>query len=458
MSITLPSSRDQERVEEAIRAASSPDGEPYTARIGLYANSDTEDLSGKLLAAQWGQAGIPITCEASLQGTLPRRLEDCQTRLVTEIDGVPIQQMWGEKTMYADSEDAHTTEIISSSTGSLFHGDDAIKLGRFTEYRATPPDRMVFETARRLPYNQNLIEIDAIPGVTLSYEGSGENPGFAAHEPTGAILDRIAATETAGYDYRDTAMNGLRATIPAPLSRLSGSEWKYHASRMPDWLKNRPKPPSVRYSDIRAYHIGADGNVAWEVIEEIPYQNIARPPHAGRTLPIVFDDDSAEGPDNARKRIAALALDIARGLSTGETLLPTYNPLIERLDTFSVVEPRIDSDGIWELLWAFRIGTYRHLYDGGSSGGSEDAGLLGTLVGYTATIIEEDRIRPPDLIVPAYSPGLVKLPPPPYGVSGNDIYFNSGLDWVAATGDDLIFYDSAPELATVSGDDIVVSQ
>lgn len=245
--------------------------------------------------------------------------------------------------------------------------------------------------------------------------------------------------------------------MPTPLGRGEdpGPARTYSPRDLPDWLVNRPTPPLARYSHVRVYRLDPrSGELLWEVVEPVPYPDNVRPPHAGRTKDVPFDDDSDEGPTNGGKRAKKEALELARMISVGEILLPVFDPLIEIHDHFRVPESHRDSKGSWELLWAMRVESYKHVYGGAET--SEGSGILDTVVGYSATLLEEDRIDAPALIVPGRTRPKVATTADPYGVQGDDLYFTDLTPGLSAQGDDLIFNDNAP--AFVEGDDLVVTR
>lgn len=455
MPLTLPNKADQAKVEAAVAEASSSPDARYEVRIGLFAGQD--DLSMRVEKAEWSQNEIPITLDASVAGYLPRRYQDENIHLYSEIAGVVIDHLHSEKTRLEsgnDSEDSYVTDLIASSAGSLLNGDDAITLNAYTEYAGLPPENVVYDIVNRLPYNKALLEIASIPGVILNYVGSGESPGLLAHETTGSVLSRLQGDETVGYDYRDTPYGGFVAWVPDPLSAPSSYQKLYQAAYCPDWLQARPASPMSRWDAVRVFCLGEDGQLLYEALEAVPYQKASQRVHAGRVKHIAFEDYSAEGPTNARRRAVKEALRIARLESEGMMLLPAFDPLVQRADTFSVSEDHKDDDGSWQLLWGMRVESYKHIYGDTSV---QDAGPLATQVAYTSTLLVEDRIAVPSLIVPGYKRGIGRPTSlqEPVGLIEDSIYFNEPTPGVTTQGDELIFDSTAP--ATVVGDEIVVS-
>lgn len=464
---TLASQRDHNRIVSALTHAATGE-EPLEARLALLV--DEEDLSSRFEKGEWGQTEAPITLDATIAGYLPRRLHHAPVTLLAEIVGIPTHQLVGHKTALLPSDDPYSTDVISSSAASLAAGEDAIKLGTFTEYAGLTPEHIAFDALKRLPYNRNQIQIHPVTGVTLNFTGTGESPGFLAHEPVGAVMSRLADNQTIGYRHRDTGSNGCTVSVPAPLGRHHATtpegNWRsYSSSQFPNWDQQRPHPPTLRFHAVRVYHHGEDGRPLWERIVEVPYPEGASlggspRPHAGRTLDISSEDASDAGPDNGHKRASRKALELARETSSGNTLnLPVFDPLLEQDDPIDVAEIYRNDDGLFEVLWAMLVKTYRHLYGIANDQGTPGlgAGSLDTEISYTATILAEDKIAVPTLLVPGQrSSGIHVFLRDPYGVDDEDIYFDQPLTWPSAQGDDLIFHDTAP--IAVAGDDLVVSR
>lgn len=460
---TLSDAQDLARIVRALQAANKGDG--YTVKL-MFVAGDSDEITPRVLEAEWGQSETPITLDATLAGYLPRRLLYEPISVFVEVDGVPIPQLIGVKSACMPSDTPFSSDLLSSSAGSLLAGDDAVKLAQITDYPDTPPDRIVWDVVKRLPYNKSRISIEKVPGVLLNLVGSSETPGFQAHEAAGDVLERLSATQTVGYRYRDTASGGLIAWVPRPLSALDASATdiavklrSYEARALPDWQAQRPQPPLVRYSEVRVYCNNTDGRLLYEYIEEVPYPPNVRRPYANTRLEIPFEDASDSGPANARLRAVNEALAIARAASTGDELtLPAYDPLLEVSDTLTVVEPYRDEDGLFEIRWGMRAESYKHMFGSGTSAGST-GGSLDTAISYEAVLLDEERIQVPALIVPAPSSGVIQTPRDSYALVGDDIYFDTPIDWVTPQGDDLIFDSNAPaRIDPAKPDELIVEQ
>lgn len=449
MSITLPSARDQAIVEEAIQQAGEADGTPYEARLGFYV--DGEDYTSYFDAAEWGQQETPITLDCEIHGFMPINHQTAKTQLYAEIEGVLIPQLYGEKTAARPAETAYRTNLISSSAGALLNADDAIKMGAYTEYVYRRPDHVVFDVARRLPYDPSQIDVAPIPGVYVDFSARGIQPGFLSEDKTGDVLSKLSQYDGVGYDYADTAYKGFRAFLPEALDNSRQNERSYTATTLPDWISARPSTPEVIYSHVRVFSTTRDGILAWEVIEEVPWdEQTMTKPHANRTLDIPFNDATETGYLNGRRHCVRTAIELARTAAVGEMLLPTYDPLYERGDRFRVHEEirfqRHATRGHTEILWGMTTDAYKHGYgaDLGANSAGTGSGLLATMVAYRAAILAHDDINPPAMIVPNRSLNVVPFRLPTWRLQGDELVFEQEIDWVAldaAEPDAIVFYD-----------------
>ena len=476
--ITLPSKRDQDAVNDLVAEASLT-GRGYEAGLGFFIGG--QNVTPRLKEAEWGQTETPITLTATISGYLRRHMQTENTLLAVELAGAFIPQVNGVKTVSRPGEDAFTTELISSSPGALLNSEDAITLDRYTEYPNHRPHQVVWDIARRLPYDQNLIDIQELPGVSVNFSGTGTEPGFLAEERTGDVLSRLSGIQSIGYSYRDTAFRGLVAEIPQPLGRIGGSASgsastrnlgdmgmkTYHARRLPDWNQSRPATPEALYRDVRVYCTSESGYLQWEYFEEVPYVGNVPLPHKGRTLHIAYNDYSADGYANGKLYAESIATELARMTSVGEMLLPCFDPLYERGDRYRVAEDLKDDEGHLEILWSMRTEAYKHGYNTqlGQGTNSATSGVLGTLLTYSATILEENVVRPPALIVPGTSPGIFPSYPQTntdtygtYGIDGDDVYFMDDVDWIAVNAEEIIVYENETVAIDPANGDLVVSQ
>ena len=465
--LRLANDSDQARVKEAVQAAA--DGERYEVRLGLFADGD--DFSERFEKGEWGQHEMAITLDATISGYVPRTFVDAKVNLYTEVAGVLIPQVPGQKSAIIPSDDAYSTDILASSAGSLATGPDAIKLGEFTEYLGQRPDAVAFDALRRLPYRKHRINIEPIRNMVLNWYGRGQTnrPGFEAHEPVGAVISRLSEDTGANYSFQDEAFGGVRARRLDPLRFPNGDAPDYHyrqysSDQFMDWDIGRPTPPTERYSHIRVYKTDPiTGALAWEHIEEVQYPTFVRQPQRHRTKEILWDDgedDETKSRLTARERCVKEAMFQARLICTGDELtLPAFDPLLEKRDPIWVVERYGDGDAFYETRWRLRVDSYKHTFGQGTARNSH-VGSLDTTIAYSALILDEDRVKKAWRFKTDRTAGSVALATPVYGVFQDDLYFYDPTLFASTTGDDVIFDSANGGTAAIalSGDEIVVSQ
>jgi len=469
--LRLASDLNQRKVRQAIEAAA--DGERYEVRLGLFASG--EDYSERFEKGEWGQHEQAITLDASITGYVPRTFVDKKVNLYVEVDGVLIPQVPAQKSAILPSDDAYSTDILASSAASLATGEDAIKLGSFTEYRGLRPEKVAFDALRRLPYRKNLIDVSGVKGMVLNWYGSGvtSQGGFEAQEPVGAVLSRLKDPEGVAYDFQDTAFGGVKARRLDPLRFPNGDAPDYHyrqytSDQFADWDLGRPTPPSERFSHIRVYKTDPiTGRLAWEHVEEVQYPPFVTPPQKHRTKEIRWpdtqDDEDAQR-WTARERCVKEAMFQARLICEGDELtLPAFDPLLERRDPIWVVEQFADGeDAFYETSWRLRVSDYRHTFGQGTTRNSH-VGSLDTTVGYQAAILSEEKIKRGFTFLSPLTRtnGSVALTTPLYGVlPADELYFNTPTAFASVTGDDVIFDSASGGSSAIASasDDIVVSQ
>lgn len=423
MTQTLPTEREQRVVEAAVR-----DPEQTTARLILLIGG--EDYSERMDEGEWGQSEIPISLDATLGGVLPARLENEEVRLSVEIGGIVVPQMVGYLSMTEVGEDLVSTDLLSASAGALYGGENAIRIQEELSFPGNSPEYIAREAAYRMPYDKGAIRIDPLGFPTLAFEN---DEGFRGEEEVGAILSRL--DELKLYLFRDTADGGFEARAITRVSRRDPVR-TYLAEDMPNW---RPPPRAeLYYADVAVF--SPEGRFE-PVRARVEYRHLGRPPFAQQTKWIPLPDPTEEGSDSA----AQIAFDEAERLSnlthrSGATL-PAFDPLVGKGDPFRVEETFRDDDGTFDRAWACEIKSLRHPF--GES--------LDTEANYAGTIVEEERIRVPTLIVPALSAGMLRVI---YGRDGDEVYFAASLSWVRREEDELVFLEG--EIVMLDGDELVI--
>ena len=384
--IRLRSAREEEIVREA---AENPRDASVALRVYADGGRGYEDLTPHLSDARWGQDAVPIALDATFAANLPDRFDGADFRAFVEVEGVRVPQVPPGRSGLVPGASYGQTDVLASSPGVYFGGEDAIKLGEKTDYLGLAPETIAFDAVRRLPYDPGRVSIAMLGGPLLTYSGSGEQPGFEAEEPVGGVLSRLE--ESVGYVFRDTAYRGVRADVPAPLSAKEPAPREYHARDVPGW--RHPARPAARFYDVRVFRRLPDGTPAYEYRERVPNSR-ARP---GQTLDVFVDDGGGASGEEGRRRALREALSLGRAPRTGSLTLPGFDALTETGDRFAVHARREDLYGaVYEVSYACRVDAYDHSHS------------LSTTVGYSALVAREERIAVPSLIVPRRSPSALR--------------------------------------------------
>lgn len=402
--ITLGSEREQNAVLDAL---DNPGG--FSARTILFIGDDGENYGKRFSDGNWGQSDIAIGLECTLGGRLPRRLEGAETKLYTQVNGVLIPQMIGRS---RSQQVGQSTTNFSAASWGAFLGE--VKLRARVEYEGVPPEEIILDCLYRVAdaggYDKGMIEVDAAGTPILSFVGQ---EGFKPEETAADPLSRVLEDEQLPYVCRDTASGGNRTKL---VSGLEGDVSRtFKASEMPNWLP--PERADPQYSEVEVYREIQDGTDAYRVTANIIYFGIDDQPLANVVLCIPLNDETADGPANAQGRANEKAASLSMGLYKGTGLrLPHYYPLIECLDIFRILEMWRDDDGTWDREWLLQVDAYRHrrarsqqnsTRSQQDSTTSESPGYS-TQVAHTATILREELLATPTLIVPRASSGVLQ--------------------------------------------------
>lgn len=394
--IRLASRRDQDLVMAAVA-----DPEGYDARMAFLIGG--VDYAPVLKSCDWGQDGMAIDVKATLGEEPPEELDGETVELYSAIEHVVVPGIVSAKSELEPLGDG-ACDLIAATAGSLAGGEDAIKLDGFTEFFGMTPDRIGFAAASLLPYDRSQISMAELGNPPLTWAGVNESPGLADGEPVGAIFSRLE--EEVGYVFRDTVTRGVRGRVPTPLARGQAPTRSYHARDIPGW--KRPARTGPRFYDVRVYRPNPDGSFAFVWRERIPYPHRGPGPLPGQTLDIVIEGADAGDSTAGRTRVVQEALERGRGLYSGSTALPSYDPLLAYEDRLAVAERHATPDHVYERLWLLKVSTYRHSFSAGSSRANSTGGGLGSGVGFQAILVEEERIAVPSLILPGRSSGVLR--------------------------------------------------
>lgn len=448
--IILPYKRQHDIVESAVLS-----GEQFRAQVVLIL--DGEDLSGRLEFQEngtWGQDEIPLSLDFGVAGVLGRRFEDARCELYVELEGVRVPQMVGHVTTPtpggASPEEKVQTSLLSASAGALL---PRTTLDVYTQFQGVTPEYIVRDAVNRVGvYDRGQINIDPLGTPIFQMI---QDQGFTPQETARDILSRIvddrsddSAAAKVPYLFRDTPRNGFNASIDNGLGTRTPVR-SYSATDIPDWVA--PERKAERYSSVIVFreNEGATGDSPHEeryaIFELAPvnYNRPVRPAFAHTGLYIPFEDTSADGPLRARQLAYDRATILGRGIYGGSISLPSFDPLVERGDTYQIYEMHRDDDALWDRQWLISADGFSHTFDAFS---------LGTEVSYSGTLIQEDPIRAPAFINPSAMGQLDALL---IGDAGDEIFFSLALEGVHEDGDEIVFDDELREVFG-DGDELVV--
>lgn len=456
---------------EVLAAVQSPDD----VRISLRLDVGGEDCSERLFDGDWGQSDIAISLRGSISGILPRRLEGAAITLSVLVNGIPVPQLRGNFSAMSTNTDLSSTAIQAASSGALL---PRVKLGEIVSYEGVPPEYIIQDALLRCSaptggYDAANFEIEAVGSPLLDFTGS---KSFKPQESPKDILSHMAQDQQFSYIFSDTANNGHRATVDRGTGSTNSIDYQYNAQDFPSWQP--PVRKTEQYSHVVVYKEGADNTWEYSARSDVEYRGVDTPPFANTPLLIPLSASTGFGTDVAQQLAYSQAEGLSRGQYTGTVTLPFFNPLLQSLDTARVDDTVRDDDGMWNRAWLLRVDQFNHIYSANSSSASSSSATQGvsvfgaaarigssttyltlaSSVNYTATLLEEEFIRPPTLLLGGVSAGVLESIRDFYGIVDEDyMYFDvSPLTWYTVVGDELVFDSSGP--VAIDGDEIVVSK
>lgn len=421
MSLTLPDSRQQEIVEEAAKASFD---EVLDARPILLVGGN--EMTQYLDNCQWvqGQDEYPITLDALFGVVLPRRYDGETVEFYVEVEGVVVPQMLAPRTLSGIDvgEDLMSTLLLAGTGGVHL---ERHTLNERVEYRGSTPSLVIMDAIKRGNiHDLSQVEIEPVdhPEINWVYRTSGDQ-SFGLSETLADILSRVDALGNEDeFDQqiplllRDTARNGFTSRVKRGLTP-HGVTRVYNWRDLGGW-----KPPERKnelHSHVGVYRLLENGDEAYKIIVPVEYRGRGVEPRAGTIKWIPFADDTSAGPDRAQQRAYDGAERLARGEFEGQVELPAFDAILEKGDSFQVLEEFRDEEASWDRAWLFEITSTANAFD-------KSLGVLPAVVDYEGVLLHEDEIKVPAYIgIPPSTGGIALQPPAPYGLDDTGFWADS---------------------------------
>lgn len=396
MSLTLPNAQEDARARAAV-AARDVDLSDFVLAL------DGEDVAPEVMEGEWGQDDSgAISLDFTLGSVLPRRLEEAPVDYHMTVDGVYVPLLIGPVSAFEVGESRTTTDPLWAATPAGLWARTT--LDEPVEFNGWPAEQILREAYSRVPYPRGSVQVAPL-GEDVLYFTRARGNHFHPQQYVSDIVDAVVGQTT--YHPRDTAWGGHVSNPAVQIGAGGVPERVFDAADLPKWRP--PSRTSLRYSRVVVQRELADGKFAFREAAPIKYPG-QRPPLGNQTFYLTLEDD-AEG---SEERASQLAYDYARrfsrGVYGGETVWPYFDPFVEGQDVFGVNEDHQDMDGTWARFWVCWVKTYRHVRaqvgEGSSEVGFENP--LRTLVVYEATLLEEELIKVPALVLPGVTGGVVR--------------------------------------------------
>lgn len=403
MSLQLPTQREQDIAEAAI-------GDRDVDVSHFVLAIDGEDVAADILEGEWGQDDSGATSlDFTLGVVLPRRLEEAPVEYWIDINGVRVPLLLGPLSAFEVGEDRVTTDPFWAAT-------PAALLPRWTldevvEYEGLPPEQIALDALLRIPYPRGGVRVAAL-GEPILYFTKALGNNFKQDQHVNDIIEALKEQTT--YVFRDNARGEHIANPGVEIGSGGTPSRIYNSSDMSGW--KTPGRVEHRYNRVVVFRTNPDGTDAYRQAAPIPYRG-QRPAFKHHTFYVSLDETGSEAAQRARQLAYDLSTKFSRGVYGGETPLPEWDPFVERQDLFGVNEQHHDLDGSWDRFWLCWVETFKHTRArvGGSESASENA--LQTVVRYQGTLLEEDLIVVPTLMLSTVRDGVIKtkIAPAPIG-------------------------------------------
>lgn len=415
---------------------------PEDMRASYLLTVGDTPLGDKISTTQgeWGteDSGV-VYANLTLTQALPPRLEDESVQFSIVINDEVIPQLAGIDS-YSEVGDNNTTNFHSASAGRLAN---EITLDEEIECEGWYPEQVVRKALSKLPYVRGGVKVEPTGSPVLYFTRARGTMFYPEQHPSNMLS---AVLEKAPYVYRDTYTGGAAASAARALGKDNETKRVYSASELMHDTNGQPfrKPPRVepRYSKVVVFLRNPDDSYAFYAQANVSYRG-QKPPVKGRTFYVELEDPTPEG----RERAKSLAYDLARGFTRGhhkdEFVLPYVDPWLVRGDSFRIHENFWDLDGAYERIWLGWVDTLKH-----------DIPTFTTGLGYTASILHEDRIKAPALALAGIKVKKTRIAD--CDEVGDYILFSEDHTWIAEDGDYLQFATGAGTV-TDNGDYITIS-
>lgn len=425
--IQLPSKSEQELVEGFV-----DDWELSSEAPRLVLTVGGEDFSDRIPSGDVTHGGIAIDIETTFAGDLPLRLWRAPVALDAAIGGARVPMLRGIASLIEPDDDRTSTTLRAASAGAWA---ERSPLNETVEYSGVRPDHVVRDALRRLPYEQGAVRVQSLESPLLYFARGTEDGPFEADQTVNDVLSKVG--EKVPYVYRDTALGGHFAGLSPGLSRAPEvpARMRFRAEELLFWKS--PALALEQFARVVVFKNNPDGTPAFEpAVANVTYGgDFPPPPGAIMRVPFTGTDVT-----EAWRLAYEKALELSRGLYTSEPVL-SFDPLLERTDVFTVTETKDEDGDIYEREWLHYVEGYEHAWNleerGASAantaeaaGGASESGFQTTPT-CSVTLLNEERIKAPALIVPGPSAGVIVAPPAPYG-------FDDGF-WVDAAGQDPVY-------------------
>lgn len=433
MPLILPTLSDQNIVDDAIIDLEGN-------RVSYILTIGNEDFSDKISSeeGEWGteDSGVNYT-DFVLTTPMPRRLEGAPVRFSVVLNDAVIPQLVGIDSLSEMRPGGASTDFQARSAGGLAN---EITLDEEIECPGWPPEQVVRLATSKLPYTGSKVEPVGEPILHFSKANGGTHFRAEMH-PSDMYL---AVQSKAPYLFTDTYTGGFSASVSRALGKGGIPARTYDAKDIKGEGWKTPPRIEPRYGKVVVFRRNPDESYAFFAEAAINYRGYSFPPQRSRTYYVELEDPTGQGPQRAQSLANELAGRFLRGVYADELVLPAFDALLMRGDTFQVSEVAKEGSDTYQRSWLAWVKTIK----------KGTTTLLPT-VGYEAMLAFEDKLDVPTLALAGVSGGVLETILDDCDEVGDYLIF-SDHTWIAEDGDYLQFAAGAGTV-TDNGDYITIS-
>ena len=334
--ITLPDREAQGRVLAALSS-----GNP-AAETGWEFSVGGRVMDPRVESLSYGreEGSVAMALDAEIVGALDPKMRGGDAFVDVIVAGVPVRRFTGRA--HRPKSAVPVSTLLANTSG---HKAGRNWIGRKKTFAGYSPRLAAVETLLSLGY-RGAVEVEEHP----KGEWEREQP-FLKREKRQQILD--ALKEECGYVFRDTRLDGVRATRPRPAPLSAAAVWTFRVGRdcAPGAFTYDPAVEEYRY--VYAYRLRDDGeDEDLTDLAEVPGQEDT---DEDAVYPVEIPDSTPAAYSEGKRAVNEMVTALRHGETNWKLELPWIHVLLEEGDVVVIEEPTDDETHLVLRTWLGRV-------------------------------------------------------------------------------------------------------